>query len=395
MSNQTIALIVAAGRGVRSGADGPKQYCPLGGRALLRWPVERFLAHPAIDAVRVVIHPDDQDQYASATAGLDLPPPILGGVSRQESVRLGLDAIAAEGGAGRILIHDAARPFITHDLIDRLLAALNDAPGATPALPVTDSMVREAAANDGAAPRLLGDPVPRDGIWRVQTPQAFRFEELHQAHQVAVMNGDTHFTDDAGVLRAMGGTVALVPGDERNIKITLPEDWQRASEILMSMTSTRTGLGYDVHRFTEGDHVWLCGIEVPHSHGLEGHSDADVALHALTDAILGAISAGDIGQHFPPSDPQWRGAPSWKFLDYARSLVEARGGMIEHVDITIIGERPKVGPHREAMVKRVAEILRLTDTRVNVKATTTEGLGFTGRREGLAAQAVATVRLPA
>lgn len=392
-STRTVALVVAAGRGSRSGAARPKQYCPLGGKPLLRWSLERFLCHPAIDAVRVVIHADDAEEYRAATAGLDLGAPVTGGDTRQESVRRGLEAIAADGGADRVLIHDAARPFVTPDLIDRMLAALADTAGATPALPVVDTLCREAAG-DGPLP-LQGDSVSRDGLWRVQTPQAFRFATLLEAHRAAEAADLDSFTDDAGVLRHFGHPVALVQGDERNIKVTLPQDWQRAGEILMSMSSIRTGFGYDVHRFAEGAHVWLCGIKVPHTKSLAGHSDADVGLHALTDAILGAIAEGDIGQHFPPSDPQWKGAASWKFLDHARALVEARGGTIEHVDVTLVCERPKVGPHRPAMTARIAEILRLTESRVSVKATTTERLGFTGREEGIAAQAVATVRLPA
>jgi len=392
MTYQTIALIVAAGRGSRSGADKPKQYCALGGKPLVRWSLERLSAHPAIDAVRVVIHADDEAAFREAANGLDVGAPIIGGATRQESVRRGLEAIALEGGAQRILIHDAARPFVTHGLIDRLLAALENAPGATPALPVVDTLCREEPGQDGWLRQ--GDAVSREGLWRVQTPQCFRFEPLLAAHRAAHAAGNESFTDDTGVLKAQGHEVALVEGDERNIKVTLPGDWQRAGEILMSMSSFRSGFGYDVHRFAAGDHVWLCGIKVPHDRSLAGHSDADVGLHALTDAILGAISEGDIGQHFPPSDPQWKGAPSWKFLDHARALVEAKGGIIEHVDVTLVCERPKVGPHRAAMAARVAEILRLTGPRVSVKATTTEGLGFTGRQEGIAAQAVVTVRLP-
>lgn len=388
-SFQTVALVVAAGRGSRSGADQPKQYCPLGGKPLLRWSLEALLRHPGIDAVRVVIHADDETAFRNAAQGLDIGQPVIGGATRQDSVRRGLEAIAAEGNAERVLVHDAARPFVTHALIDRLLAALEDAEGATPALPVVDTLCREQPGG------LQGDAVARDGLWRVQTPQAFRFEALLSAHRAAAEAGDDSFTDDTGVLKAHGHEVALVRGDERNIKVTLPEDWQRAGEILMSMSSIRTGFGYDVHRFTEGgDHVWLCGVQVPHTRSLAGHSDADVGLHALTDAILGAIAEGDIGQHFPPSDPQWKGAASWMFLDHARALVEAKGGAIEHVDVTLVCERPRVGPHRTAMQARIAEILHLPETRVNVKATTTEKLGFTGREEGIAAQAVATVRLP-
>lgn len=381
-TGHTIALIVAAGRGSRSGAPAPKQYQPLAGKPLLRWSAERLLAHPAIAAVRVVIHPDDRALYDAATAGLPLAAPVAGGDTRQESVRRGLESIAAEGGASRVLIHDAARPLLSSALVERVLAALAVHAGAIPALPVVDTLVR---GTDRVA-----DAVARDGLWRVQTPQGFRFADILAAHRAATAD----HTDDGGVLRAAGGTVAIVPGDEDNMKVTLPEDWARADRLLAPRRVSRVGMGYDVHRFGPGDHVWLCGVKVPHDHALVGHSDADVALHALTDALLGAIGAGDIGQHFPPSDPQWRGADSVRFLAHAARLVADSGGAIEHLDVTIICERPKVGPHRDAMVARIAGVLGLAAGQVSVKATTTEGLGFTGRREGIAAQAIATVTIP-
>lgn len=378
MSRSILALIVAAGRGQRAGGGVPKQYRTVGGKAVLRRTVEAFQAHPRVDAVQVVIHPDDRDLYDEAVGDLALPAPIHGGATRQASVRLGLEAITAD----RVLIHDAARPFVPQDVIDRVLDAIDADDGAIPALAVSDSLRRGGTHVD--------DEVERDGLWRVQTPQGFRFDAIRAAHQAASVEA----TDDAAVLRAAGGRVALVEGDEINMKLTTPADFARAEAWLAAAMTSRTGMGFDVHRFGPGDHLWLCGLRIPHSQGLIGHSDADVGLHALTDAILGAIGEGDIGQHFPPSDPQWKGAASDRFLAHAASLVKARGGRIDHVDVTIIAERPKVGPHRDAMRQRIADILALPVAAVSVKATTTEALGFTGRGEGLAAQAVATVRIP-
>ena len=374
----TLALIVAAGRGQRAGEGLPKQYRTVGGKAVLRRTVEALLRHPRIDAVQVVIHADDLDLYEVALAGIDLPSPVIGGATRQESVRRGLEAIACE----RVLIHDAARPFVSGDVIDRVLDALDADDGAIPALLVVDSLRR--------GNRHVEDEVERECLYRVQTPQGFRFNAILAAHQNTMVEA----TDDAAVLRAAGGRVTLVEGDEMNIKLTTPGDFARAEASLRAAMTSRTGMGFDVHRFGPGDHVWLCGIKLPHTHGLIGHSDADVGLHALTDAILGAIGEGDIGQHFPPSDPKWKGAASDRFLAHAAKLVAARGGRIDHLDVTIIAERPKVGPHREAMRQRIAEILDLRVEAVSLKATTTEGLGFTGRGEGIAAQAVATVRVP-
>lgn len=378
MSRPTLALIVAAGRGHRAGGGLPKQYRRLGGMSVLRRTIEAFVGHPKVDGVHVVIHPEDRELYDEAVAGLDLPMPIAGGATRQQSVRLGLEAIDAE----RVLIHDAARPFVRHDVIDRVLSALDDDEGAVPALAVSDSLRRGDAHVD--------DEVEREGLHRVQTPQGFRFNAIRAAHRTVTVEA----TDDAAVLRAAGGRVALVEGDERNMKLTTADDFARAEAILAAAMTSRTGMGFDVHRFGPGDHLWLCGIRVAHTQGLIGHSDADVGLHALTDALLGAIGDGDIGQHFPPADSRWKGASSDRFLAHARDLVTARGGRIDHVDITIIAERPKVGPYREVMRQRIADILRLPLGAVSVKATTTEGLGFTGRGEGIAAQAVATVRLP-
>lgn len=382
---RVVALVVAAGRGARMGEGLPKQYRRLGGRPLLRHALAALAAHPSVDAVLTVIHPDDRRLYDEAAAGLGLPDPVPGGAERQESVRLGLEAAAALA-PDLVLIHDGARPFLEAGLVDRVIAALADHPGAIPALPVADTLKR------GEAGRIIAT-VPRDGLWRAQTPQGFRFADILAAHRAAA--GQV-LTDDAAVLEAAGGTVALVPGSEANVKVTTGEDLARAQRLFDLPLEPRTGTGFDVHRFAaEGDGVWLCGVKVPHGCRLEGHSDADVALHAITDALLGAIGAADIGRHFPPSDARWKGADSTLFLAHAARLAEGRGGRIAHVDVTIICERPKVGPHRAAMRLRVAEILGIAAERVNVKGTTTEGLGFTGRGEGIAAQASVTVMMPA
>ncbi|MFN3459621.1 MAG: bifunctional 2-C-methyl-D-erythritol 4-phosphate cytidylyltransferase/2-C-methyl-D-erythritol 2,4-cyclodiphosphate synthase [Oceanibaculum sp.] len=382
--SKTIALIVAAGRGHRLGGSLPKQYLPLAGQPVLRHTVTRFLAHPAVDAVHVVIHPDDRPLYDQAVGDLGLGAPIAGGPTRQDSVRLGLEALSADA-TDLVLIQDAARPFTAPATIDAVLAALESHAGAIPALPVADTLKR-------AEGTCIAGTVPRDGLYRAQTPQGFRFADILAAHRALA---GRELTDDASLLEATGQAVALVPGSEENFKITTAEDMMRAETLLGAAFETRSVGGFDVHRFAEGgDHVMLCGIAVPHERGLEGHSDADVGLHALTDALLGCIAAGDIGQHFPPTDPQWKGASSDRFLAHAAGLVAAKGGRIVHVDVTLICERPKIGPHREAMTARIAEILGLAADRVSVKATTTEQLGFTGRREGIAAQAMATVELP-
>ena len=368
-------LIVAAGRGHRAGGGFPKQYRMVAGKPVLRHAVEGLCG--VVDSVSVVIHPDDADLYAAAVAGLDVRPWAAGGATRQDSVRLGLEALA--DAPARVLIHDAARAFMPADAMHRVVAALSDAPGACPALPVVDSLRSGGTHVEGE--------VTRDGLHRVQTPQGFDFAAIRAAHATAPAG----CTDDVAVARAAGLAVALVAGDERGFKLTTPQDFARAEAMLGGVS--RSAQGYDVHRFGPGDHVWLCGVRVPHSHGLIGHSDADAGLHALTDALLGTIGAGDIGDHFPPSDPQWRGAASDRFLLHATTLIAARGGVIDHVDVTLICEVPKIGPHRAAMRARLAELLGLADDQVSVKATTTEGLGFTGRREGLAASAMATVRV--
>ncbi|MEQ1929335.1 MAG: bifunctional 2-C-methyl-D-erythritol 4-phosphate cytidylyltransferase/2-C-methyl-D-erythritol 2,4-cyclodiphosphate synthase [Parvularculaceae bacterium] len=389
---RAIALIVAAGRGSRAGNGGPKQYRPLAGRAVLARTVEAFLKHPKIDAVRVVIHRDDDDLYATAMAGLLANPklmrPVHGGAERQDSARLGLESLKAD--APRLaLIHDAARPFVDQGTIGRVIDALEAAPGAIAALPVHDTIKR--AADDGAT---IEGTVERTRLWRAQTPQGFHFDAILSAHRAAAGQS---LTDDAAVAEAAGVAVALVPGSPDNMKITQAEDFGMAELLLgrrKTMVEFRTGQGFDVHQFEPGDAVILCGVAIPHPAKLKGHSDADAAMHALTDAILGAIGEGDIGDHFPPTDPQWRGAPSRIFLEKACAFVREKGGDVAHCDITIICEAPKIKPHRLAMREALAAIMALPIDRISVKATTTEELGFTGRREGVAALAAATVRLP-
>ena len=368
----TVAIIVAAGKGERTGSSVPKQFAPLAGRPMLCWSHAALAAHPASDRVVVVIGEGQDALLAEALPGVI---GVCGGATRRESVARGLAAIA---GADRVLIHDAARPFVTAAVIDRLLAALDSHEGAIPTLPVADTLVAADGAN-----------VPRAGLARVQTPQAFRFESIVKAH--ADWQGDEP-TDDAQMVRTLGGSIALVQGDAMLEKVTFAEDFAAAQARIG--WDTRTATGFDVHRLEDGEELWLGGVKIPHHQGLSGHSDADVALHALTDALLGTIAAGDIGQHFPPSDPQWRGAESGQFLQHAASLIAARGGEISFIDVTIICEAPKIGPHRGAIQARIAELLGLSTDRVSVKATTTERLGFTGRGEGIAAQAAATVRVP-
>jgi 2-C-methyl-D-erythritol 4-phosphate cytidylyltransferase/2-C-methyl-D-erythritol 2,4-cyclodiphosphate synthase len=381
-------LIVAAGKGERAGLSLPngqalpKQYEKLAGKPVLRRTVEAFAGHH----VQVVIGPGQEALAEAALAGLDLPPPVRGGATRQESVRLGLEALAAAfagHGPAHVLIHDAARPFVSPRIIAAVTGALEKgARGALPMLAVADTLRRK----DGAR----WSPVSRDNLFRAQTPQGFAFADILAAHRA---HAGTPVTDDMALAALAGIVVEHVEGDERNFKLTSKDDFILANALL-SAGQTRSAMGYDAHRFTEGDHVWLCGIKVAHSHGLEGHSDADAGLHALTDAVLGCIAAGDIGQHFAPTDARWKGAASDRFLAHAAELVAQKGGRIVHCDVTLICERPKIGPYRDAMRARIAEILGLEVDRVSVKATTTEGMGYTGRREGLAAQAVATVVLP-
>ncbi len=380
----TAALIVAAGRGHRYGAGQPKQYLPLAGRALLYHSARAFTEHPSVDAVRVIIHGDDRALYDDAVAGLTLLDPVPGGEERQESARLGLESLqnlAPE----RVLIHDAARPAVDSGTIDRVIGALDSLPGAIPALAVSDTLKRGAGD-------LIEGTVERAGLWRAQTPQGFRYSEILEAHRAA--QGQA-LTDDAAVAEAAGLAVGLVAGAESNVKVTTDGDLARLERLLTGILVSRTGMGLDVHAFGPGDHVILCGHRIDHDRGLIGHSDADVGLHALVDAVLGAIGGGDIGTHFPPSDPQWKGVDSIVFALGARKMVAEAGGVIDHLDVTIACEAPKVGPHRAAMTARVAEAFGVAPNQVNVKATTTERLGFIGRGEGIAAMAVATLRLPA
>jgi len=388
---KTVALVVAAGRGRRFGGDLPKQYARLGAQTVLRHTVMRLLEHPGVDCVGCVIHPDDRALYDDALDGLDLLAPVNGGETRQDSVRLGLKSLSHLN-PKKVLIHDAARPFVSRALIQDVIDALDAAPGALPSVAVADTLKR---GHHG----LIEDTVSREGLYRAQTPQGFRFDDIVKAHESFA---GQELTDDAQLFERAGLKVALTPGTEDNFKITTQEDLMRAERMLAAGTETRTetrmGQGFDVHRLDDGvgdgAFVTLCGVEIAHSCGLVGHSDADVALHALTDALLGAIGAGDIGQHFPPSEPQWKGVSSDRFVRHAAQLVHDRGGEIVNVDITLICEAPKIGPHRAVMVARVAEILAIAEDRVSVKATTTEGLGYTGRGEGIAAQAMASVRLP-
>lgn len=395
---EVVALIVAAGRGSRFAGNStaeaaPKQYRSLGGIPVLRRAVLAFHRHPQVDAVRVVIHPDDQALYDQATAGLNLLAPVHGGASRQESVCRGLESLS-DLAPRQVLIHDAARPFVDDAIIARSLAALATNPGAIAAVPLSDSLKR---AREG----LVAASVPRDELWRAQTPQAFRFSDILFAHRAARADRKAgELTDDAAVLERTGMAVSLVMGSEANVKITTEDDLHRAErQFAAELADLRTGMGFDVHGFAKdaapaGATIMLCGLPVLSSHALVGHSDADVGLHAVTDALLATIASGDIGSHFPPSDPQWRGADSAIFLTHAADLVRAQGGVIAHVDVTFICERPYISPHRETMRARLATLLGIALSRVSVKATTTEKLGFLGRGEGIAAQAVATVRLP-
>ena len=397
----TIAIIVAAGRGSRAGEGGPKQYRALAGEAVLARTAKAFLNHGAIDAVRVIIHRDDEEEYVTALAAiLDHPKllaPVFGGAERQDSVRLGIESVE-QADPEIVLIHDAARPFIDDATIARVIEGARAHDGAIAALPVHDTIKR--ASNNGGDTNRIETTVPREALWRAQTPQGFAFTKILAAHRAA--EGQT-LTDDAAVAEAAGLDVVLVNGSPDNMKLTQAEDFGMAETLIdrkapqrkniMEM-EYRTGHGFDVHAFEEGDAVIICGIPIPHIAKLKGHSDADVGMHALTDAIFGALGEGDIGDHFPPSDDRWKGARSYIFLERARDLVIEHGGRITHCDVTLMCEAPKIGPHRDAMREALSDILKIEATRISVKATTTEELGFTGRREGIAAMATATVALP-
>jgi 2-C-methyl-D-erythritol 4-phosphate cytidylyltransferase/2-C-methyl-D-erythritol 2,4-cyclodiphosphate synthase len=381
------ALVLAAGRGVRSGGEMPKQYRRIGEDPVVRLSLCRFLAHPDVKHVQPVIHPDDGARFASAAAGLDLPEPVAGGATRQDSVMAGLVALEKLK-PDLVLVHDAARPFASAELLSRAIAAGIASGAAIPALPVADTVKTVDKAG-----RIVAT-LERDTLRIVQTPQAFSFEPLLAAHRRAAQAGRHDFSDDAALAEWAGMPVTTFEGQTDNVKLTTSADFWRATRDWSALVETRTAMGFDVHAFGPGDHVMLGGIAIPHARGLAGHSDADVALHALVDAILGALADGDIGAHFPPSDPQWRGARSDRFLRFAVERVAARKGQIAHLDLTLVCEQPKIGPHREIMRARIAELAGITIDRVAVKATTSEGLGFTGRGEGIAAYAMATIRLP-
>ena len=392
-----VALIVAAGRGTRASGAGsvPKQYAIIGGSPVLKFGVDTFAALKSITAVQIITHADDEKLFAvsALTQSEKILPAVHGGATRQASVLAGLEAVASIA-PNIVLIHDAARPFVSPPTIEAVIAALAAAPGAIAAVPLADTLKRAGA--DGT----IAETIDRAALWRAQTPQGFHYGAILKAHRAAAAAGIHDFTDDAAIAEWAGLKVALVEDRAGNMKITTADDLVAADRRLgADMTTgtmeTRTGSGFDVHRFTDGDHVWLGGIKIPHTHKLDGHSDADVVLHALTDALLGVIGDGDIGQHFPPSDPQWKGAASMLFLADAARRVAARGGRIINVDVTVLAEEPRIGPHRPQMQAAISQALGLSTDRVGIKATTTEGMGFTGRREGIAAMATATVMLPA
>jgi len=389
MTDTIAAVVVAGGRGLRAGGDLPKQYREFAGEPVIRPALSAFLSHPQIGAVQPVIHPQDEDIFRAATAGLEkLLPPVCGGATRQASVRAGLEALTART-PGIVLIHDAARPFVTGALIGRAITAGKKNGAAVPAVAIVDTVKKIDDAS------IVTETLDRNHLRMVQTPQAFAFDLIMQAHRRAAAAGIADFSDDAALAEWAGHPVSVFEGDAGNVKLTTNDDFTRA-EVLRhaALADVRTGNGFDVHAFADGDHVMLGGVRIPHSRGVTGHSDADVALHALVDAILGALAEGDIGVHFPPSDPQWKGASSDRFLSFACARVRARGGMIAHLDVTVVCEAPRVSPHRDAMRARIAAIAGISAERVAVKATTSEKLGFTGRGEGIFAMATATVRLP-
>ena len=378
------AIIVAAGSGSRAGSGPAKQWRMLAGKPVLRWSTEAFAAADAARIV-VVLTPTDNAKAAQVLAGIDDWRSAAGGATRAESVRSGLAQLADQPDDAIVMIHDAARPLLEKYHIDQLVEALNSADGALPCLPVADTLKREVGSTLAT--------VSRDGLWRAQTPQAFRLGALRAAYAAWPADAGEP-TDDAAVLERAGGRVAITPGDPRLMKLTYPEDFEMAEALAQRPQTVRVGQGFDAHRFGPGDGVTLCGVKIAHDRALIGHSDADAGLHALTDALLGAIGQGDIGDHFPPTDPQWKGVDSAVFLQHSAKLIADAGGQIVNIDVTLICERPKIKPHREAMRARLAELLDLAPERVSVKATTTEQMGFTGREEGLAAQAIVSVQLP-
>ena len=376
----TVAIIVAAGRGTRAGGDLPKQWQKIAGRTVTDWTVKAFADHPDIDDLIVVIHPDDQAHLADGVRY------VHGGATRDQSVGNGLEALSDDH-VTRVLIHDVARACVSPQIIGDVTAALDHHVGAAPGLPVSDALWLIDLAADTAT---ISDTHDRSGLYRAQTPQGFHFDAILAAHRAHPGGA----ADDVEVARAAGLDVALVPGDEDNLKITTPDDFNRAERILRGQMDIRLGNGYDVHRFGPGDHVILCGVNIPHGRGLQGYSDADVGMHAITDAIYGALAQGDIGRHFPPSDPQWKGAASDIFLRHASSLSTQRGYVISNIDCTLVCEHPKIDPHATKMQATLAQILGVEVDRISVKATTSERLGFTGREEGIAAIATATLVKP-
>ncbi len=387
MAGAVAAIVVAGGRGIRAGGELPKQYRTIGGIPVLRLSLAAFTSHPEIAMVQPVIHADDEQLFSAASAGLPLRPAVRGGATRQASVFSGLEALAPDE-PEIVLVHDAARPFASAELVSRAVAA-GCKGAAVPGLPVSDTVKAIDASG-----RVV-ETLDRSRLRTVQTPQAFVFSTLLAAHRKAREAGRDDFTDDAALAEWAGLPVDIFEGEAGNMKLTTAEDFARAErDSLAALGDVRTGCGYDVHAFTDGDHVMLGGVRIPHERGVSGHSDADVALHALVDAILGALAEGDIGVHFPPSDPQWRGAASELFLAFAVERVRQRGGRIAHLDVTLVCEAPRIGPYREAICARIAEIAGVPLDRVGLKATTSEKLGFTGRREGLVAHATATLRLP-
>jgi len=389
MTIRVAAVVVAAGRGTRSGLDYPKQYKSMGGSPMVRESLRIFASHPAVDLVLPVIHPEDGERFAKAAAGLDVAGPVFGGTTRQGSVHAGLEALS-EQGPEIVLVHDAARPFTSAALVNRAVAAAEKTGAAIPALPLTDTV--KIVDHDS----LITATLDRSHLRTVQTPQAFAYATLLDAHRRAAAAGRADFSDDAALAEWAGLKVSVFEGEAANMKMTTPQDFIRAErDAQAALADIRTGIGYDIHAFdTGGDHVWLGGVKIPHDKRLAGHSDADVALHALTDAILGALADGDIGVHFPPSDEKWRGASSDQFLSFAVERVKARGGVVSHLDVAIVCEEPKINPRRGEICARIAEIAGIAIDRVGVKATTNEKLGAIGRAEGIAAYATATIRLP-
>ena len=392
-NSKVAVVVVAAGRGERAGqADGPKQYRRIGGKAVIWHTLKAFLDHPRVGPIAVAIHADDSELFAAAAGEFAAcVTTVVGGATRQDSTRFALIALQ-ESRPQAVLIHDGVRPFISPEVIDRAISGIDASHGSLPSLPVSDTLKKEAFD------RTVAETVPRAGLHSAQTPQGFPFEPIFSAHQRAFEAGRSDFTDDSAIAEWAGIPVRLVLGSPDNVKLTWAKDIamadQRLSGQAISFPDVRTGNGYDVHSFEAGDHVWLCGVKIAHSKKLNGHSDADVGLHALTDALLATCGAGDIGTHFPPSDPQWKGAASRQFVEHAASIVRSRGGRIANADVTLICEAPKVGPHRAAMTAELADMLRIAPERISIKATTNEKLGFIGREEGIAAIATASVVYP-